>query len=193
MDVFFSETETLVVVNSKLRYDHIMTASWKRLQGSKAWTALIIATAFGAGLLPLAPGTWGTLVAVPIPFLLMDFPEWLRVLAWVSVTVAGVWSAKTLDESLASNDNQMIVIDEVVGFWLTAWTAGGHWQTLLAAFILFRFFDILKLPPVRQVDRWSKKASSPWLGGFGVIADDVLAGVQGLIIILILQQKGFLP
>ena len=96
---------------------------------------------------------------------------------------------------MGTGDNQNIVIDEVIGLGITAWTSGHEWKTLLAAFFAFRFFDVLKPFPVRLVDRWSKKkaeekgsALAPWWGGFGVIADDILAGFQGLVVILIFQH-----
>jgi phosphatidylglycerophosphatase A len=105
-----------------------------------------------------------------------------------------------MDEIMGTKDNQSIVMDEVVGLGVTAWTAGHHTSTLIAAFVLFRAFDILKPPPVRQLDRWSKKkasqkgnASAAWWGGFGVMADDLLAGFEALTVIFILQQLGVLP
>jgi phosphatidylglycerophosphatase A len=88
---------------------------------------------------------------------------------------------------MGTGDNQNIVIDEVIGLGITAWTAGRDLKTLFAAFVLFRFFDVIKPPPVRQVDLWSKRQASPWAGGFGVIADDIVAGFQALAVILVLQ------
>lgn len=183
--------ELKVVVTGFLRYDPIMAAPLKRPQGLRSWFAFLIATALGAGLSPFAPGTAGSLVALPLPIITQDWPFSSRFGAWLALTIAGIWAAKVWDETQQSSDNQSIVIDEVVGLWLTAWTVRTT-EGLLVAFVLFRIFDVWKIPPVRQVDRWSKKKSSPWLGGFGVVADDLLAGLQGLAVILALQKWGIL-
>jgi phosphatidylglycerophosphatase A len=92
-------------------------------------------------------------------------------------------------------DNQNIVMDEVVGLGLTAlFVAREDWKGWIAAFVLFRLFDIVKIPPVRAVDRWSKgspgKSMNPWISGFGVMADDVVAGLQGLLVIVLLKKYG---
>lgn len=172
---------------------------WETVRGPKAFAALLIGTALGAGLSPFAPGTMGSLVALPVAYGLGEAAVWLKLAVWIGLFIAGVWAAMVFDQSMGSKDNPSIVIDEVVGLGITSWTAGHHMETLVAAFILFRVFDILKPPPVRQMDRWSKvKASgstrlSAFWGGFGVMADDVLAGVQGLIAILLLQYWGILP
>lgn len=173
---------------------------WKKVKGPKATAALAISTAFGAGLFPVAPGTMGTLMAVPIVYFTAHW-EWpLRVALWLAITLAGIWSAKVFDEVMDSSDNQNIVIDEVIGLGITAWTAGTNWVTIFAAFVVFRAFDIIKPPPVRQLDQWSKiKASqkngsaAAWWGGFGVIADDILAALEALAVIVILQKLGVLP
>ena len=173
---------------------------WTAVKGPRAISCLAIATSLGAGLFPFAPGTMGTLFSVPLTYWTNPWAWPLRAVLWIFLFVIGTWSAKVFDELMHSKDNQNIVIDEVVGYGITAWTAGREWKTLLAAFVLFRFFDVIKPTPIRQVDEWSKiKAgenrgeSSRWWGGFGVMADDVLAGIQGLIVILILQHFQFLP
>lgn len=172
---------------------------WENVKGVRATACVAVATALGAGLTPIAPGTMGSLMALPFAYLGAELPWTVRAAVWLLVFVVGVWSAKVFDEIMGSSDNQSIVIDEVLGLWLTAATAGRDPKTLLAAFVLFRFFDIVKPPPVRQLDRWSKRKASDrknplsaWYGGFGVIADDVVAGIQGLIIILVLQHYGIL-
>lgn len=159
---------------------------WDRIRGPKEACAAVIATGFGAGLSPVAPGTAGTLVGVPIVWLTADLPVPFRLALWLFLFLAGVWAAKEFDDNMESHDNQNIVMDEVVGYGITAWTAGTDIQTLLAAFFVFRVLDILKVPPVRQIDQWSKRGSA-WMGGFGVMADDALAGFQGLLIMILLQ------
>jgi len=162
---------------------------WERVRGIKATAAVFIGTAGGAGLFPVAPGTMGTLVGLPIAYYSASWDLSARLTLWTLITLAGTWACKEFDELMNSNDNQNLVIDEVAGMGITAWTAsfsGDGWKPWLAAFLLFRFFDIVKIPPVRQVDRWSKKGSA-WLGGFGVMADDLLAGIQGLAAMMLLQ------
>ena len=172
---------------------------WEKVRGPRVISALAIGTAFGAGLVPVAPGTAGTLVAVPLAYYSFDWPLPLRILLWTTLTVAGTWAAKVFDETMGTSDNQNIVMDEVVGLGITAWTAGHNLPSLAAAFLLFRFFDVLKPPPVRNIDTWSKKKASEgtplsqWYGGFGVIADDIVAGFQGLLCMLVLQWTHILP
>ncbi len=167
---------------------------WKNFRGNpRGWVALTICTFFGSGLLPFAPGTMGTLAAIPLVYFTAHWSIPCRLALWISVTAAGTWAAKVFDEINQTEDNQNIVIDEVVGLGISAWTAGTYWPTIWAAVIAFRFFDIVKIPPVRQVDRWSHFQKKPWLQGFGVMADDVLAGIQALIVIGVLQWLQFLP
>lgn len=164
---------------------------WNKVKGPKMITVLLVATAGGAGLLPKAPGTFGALVGLPIAYFTRDWPITARVGLWVFILAIGTWAAEIFDRTMESTDNQNIVIDEVLGMGITAWTASlsvhvlGAWIT---AFVLFRLFDIWKPWPIRLLDRWSK--NTPGMSGFGVMADDALAGVYGLIAMLILQHFG---
>jgi phosphatidylglycerophosphatase A len=164
---------------------------WDRVRGIKNISALFVATAGGAGLLPKAPGTFGTIIGLPIAFFTQNWPLAARLGLWIGLTVVGTWSAQVFDQLMQSTDNQNIVIDEVVGMGITAWTAGNTWQSWLAAFVLFRTFDIWKPYPIRLLDSWSKK--SPGWSGFGVMADDILAGVYGLAVMIVLQRFGLIP
>jgi len=174
---------------------------WDKVSGPRAVVALLIGTALGAGLFPFAPGTMGTLVGLPLAYFTADSDPALRVLVWTALFAAGVWAARALDLLMGTKDNSSIVIDEVVGLGITAWTAGHHPTTLITAFVLFRIFDIVKPPPIRQLDTWSKKKASEkkgskaasWWAGFGVMADDVLAGLMSLAIVIALQHFGVLP
>jgi phosphatidylglycerophosphatase A len=164
---------------------------WDRVKGVKNISALFVATAGGAGLLPKAPGTFGAIVGLPIAYFTQTWSLETRLALWIGLTAIGTWSAQVFDQLMQSTDNQNIVIDEVVGMGITAWTAGTDWKSWLAAFILFRLFDIWKPYPIRLLDVWSKK--SPGWSGFGVMADDILAGVYGLAFMIILQRFGLIP
>jgi phosphatidylglycerophosphatase A len=169
---------------------------WENVRGPRRSIALVIATALGSGLSPVAPGTFGTLVGIPIAYFTQGWAWSWRLVLWAAIFAAGTWAASAFDAMMGTKDNQHIVIDEVVGYGITAWTAGTHPIAIVAAFILFRLYDILKPPPVKQLDRWShRKGSGPAsLGsGFGVMADDALAGLLGLITMLILQRFGVIP
>lgn len=173
---------------------------WERIKTYPDALAVVVGTALGAGLFPKAPGTMGTLIAVPLAIATRDFPIPARLALWISLTIAGTWAAKHMDRMMGTGDNQCIVIDEVVGLGITSWTiSAGKGPEWIAAFLLFRFFDIVKIFPVRFVDRWSKKKAQEdshlarWWGGFGVMADDLLAGVQGLVVMIILQRFHVFP
>lgn len=169
---------------------------WAVVRTPPGFLATLVATFGGAGLLPRAPGTFGSIAAVPLAFALGNV--WgmglgAQLAFWAGVTVVGTWAARFLDETMGSADNQNIVIDEVIGIGVTGLTAGASWLNWAVVLVVFRVFDIVKFPPVRQVDDWSKHQSSAWQRGFGVLADDILAGVQGLVVIVFLQAMGWLP
>ena len=129
---------------------------------------------FGSGLAPKAPGTAGTLVAIPIFWVIQDL-SWPLYVSWLLVTfVLGVvWCGRS-SRALGVHDHGGIVWDEMVGYWLTMFFAPAGWQWMLLGFILFRFYDILKPWPIGAVDRRVH-------GGFGIMIDDVLAGVYAWI------------
>ena len=159
-----------------------------RLKSPADWTAVFVGTAGGAGLLPVAPGTFGTLVGLPIAYWTGDWELAPRIALWAAITFAGSWACMRIDALMGSHDNQNLVIDEVVGVGITAWplmASSATWMQWLAAFVLFRAFDIIKPPPVRWVDTWSKSGQG-FLGGFGVMADDIIAGLQGLAVLWLL-------
>jgi len=140
-----------------------------------------LAFGFGSGLSPFAPGTMGTLVAVPFLFALKGLGNtgfWivLALLFGLGVLLCGQVSRK-----LGVHDHGGIVWDEMVGYWLSAAFVPLQWPWLLAAFLLFRFFDILKPWPIRQLD---KKVS----GGFGIMIDDIVAALFTVIILAVLQN-----
>ncbi len=141
-----------------------------------------IATGFGSGYSPIAPGTAGALLAMLIWWgysLLFSHCISIPVLTFIVIVVftfAGVWSSSVV-EKYWGEDPSRVVVDEMVGTWiaLLAVPEGAHWGYMLAAFVLFRFFDIVKPLGVRKME------SLP--SGFGIMADDILAGIYGFIII----------
>ena len=136
----------------------------------------LLAFGFGSGLSPWAPGTMGTLLAwVLVPFLFMlPFP-WQVIVVAVSL-LAGVWICGNVAERMGVHDHGGIVWDEIAAFWLCVLFIPYQWQWLLAAFVLFRFFDIIKPWPIG----WADKQVS---GGMGIMLDDILAAVWTVLIL----------
>lgn len=152
--------------------------------------ARLIATGLGLGLLPGAPGTWASLAALPLAALLHrggGFP--LLLAATLAVLAAGLWAVAEETRGRDEADPAEIVVDEIAGQWIALfplsaglWVMGAAphvfpWPGWVGAFLLFRFFDILKPPPVR----WADRMKSP----LGVMLDDVLAGLLAALVVLI--------
>jgi phosphatidylglycerophosphatase A len=152
--------------------------------------ARLIATVAGVGYLKPAPGTWGSLAALPLAFALHQlggFP--LLALATVICIPAGIWATAAMTRGQSDHDPSEIVIDEVAGQWIAIWAvsypAWAHdipvtalWPGWVAGFILFRLFDIWKPGPVGWADRKH--------GPVGVMMDDVIAGIMAAIGVLLL-------
>ncbi|MGZ5279969.1 MAG: phosphatidylglycerophosphatase A family protein [Pseudobdellovibrionaceae bacterium] len=144
--------------------------------------AAIIATFFGVGRAPKAPGTWGTLATLPLafalnwagPFYIMGF-----ILLFLPISV---WASDVHSRTLGLDDPGEIVIDEVLGFLITMTWLPMTWQAFLLGFLLFRVLDIFKPFPIGYLD---KKIP----GGLGVMADDIAAGVIANVILQILYAK----
>lgn len=134
-----------------------------------------IALGFGSGLAPVAPGTFGTLFAWAV-FALLD--PLLPDAAWWIVLMAGFglgcWACERTGRDLGVPDHSGMVWDEVIAFWLVLLIVPATFASQLAAFFVFRFFDVLKPPPIRFIDRTVK-------GGFGVMADDLVAALYTLL------------
>lgn len=144
----------------------------------------LIATGLGFGHFPYGPGTMGALLAILIWFplaTLTSYSTWLIVttLLIVVFTFLGAWSS-TVAERYWGEDPSRVVIDEVVGQWITllAVPAVCSWWHVLVAFMLFRFFDIVKPLGVRQMENFR--------GGWGIMADDILAGIYGAIVLYLI-------
>ena len=138
--------------------------------------AHFLALGFGAGLAPFAPGTFGTLVAIPIAHGLRAVTGDLGfAIAIVLVFAAGVWASAVTSRHLGVADAGAIVVDEIAAFLLVLFFVGPDpWREALA-FLLFRVFDVVKLPPAREIDRH-------WHGGLGVMLDDVVAAGYALVV-----------
>ena len=130
----------------------------------------LLAFGLGSGAAPKAPGTFGTIAAIPPYLLLQRLDDWLYLAAVLTAFAAGSWLCDCTSRDLGVHDHQGIVWDEWVGLWLTLWMAPPGWGWLLAGFLLFRFFDIVKPPPICWADRQVS-------GGFGIMLDDLLAGL----------------
>ncbi len=137
-----------------------------------------LASWFGCGFINPAPGTWGSLGALPFGIIIYMFggASGLAVAAFI-VTLIGLWSADKFDKAMDGHDSKMIVIDEVAGQWIALIPAALNPALILIAFILFRFFDILKPWPISFID---KKVS----GALGVMGDDILAGLFAAICVM---------
>ena len=141
--------------------------------------AHFVALGFGAGLARIAPGTIGTLVALPLAWLLNRYAGtagWLAAVA--GVTAIGTWAAHVTARDLGVADHGSIVIDEIAAFLFVLFFAGSDWWRQCIAFALFRCFDIVKPPPIRQLDRAMKNAA-------GVMGDDFLAAGYTLLVLAI--------
>ncbi len=145
----------------------------------------LIATSFGVGFSPVAPGTMGALVAILIWYILtlcMDYCtlQWTLTGLIVVFTILGTWSA-SVSECYWGEDPSKVVMDETVGEWiaLLAVPVDWHWGFPVAAFLLFRFFDIVKPLGVRSMEKLK--------GGYGIMADDILSGIYAAAIMLIVN------
>jgi phosphatidylglycerophosphatase A len=147
-----------------------------------AHPAHFIALGFGTGLSPVAPGTVGTLLALPLAALLRALTGDLGFLLAVAAAFAiGVWAAQRTGRDLGVADHGAIVCDEVAAFLLVLFFVGSDPLREGFAFLLFRFFDIVKPPPARLIDR-------EWHHGFGVMADDMVAAFYALLVFALWQR-----
>ncbi|EIJ33286.1 phosphatidylglycerophosphatase A family protein [Thiothrix nivea] len=138
-----------------------------------------LAFGFGSGLSPVAPGTAGTLAAIPLYLLLAQWPLWGYVLATLVISVAGIWICGESSRLLGVHDYSGIVWDEFAGFLLTMLAAPVEWGWIVAGFCLFRLFDVWKPWPVRVADRNIH-------GGLGIMLDDILAGIYAFLCLQLL-------
>lgn len=133
-----------------------------------------LAFGFGSGLAPVAPGTFGTLAAIPLYLLMQGLSLPLYLIITAIVCVVGIWICGKSSEILGVHDHSGIVWDEFAGYFVTMIAAPPGWLWIVIGFGLFRLFDIWKPWPISVLD---KKVH----GGFGIMVDDILAGVFALI------------
>ena len=137
---------------------------------------LVLATGFGVGYSPVAPGTLGTLIAIPVYYFLSAIPSPIYEITLIGFFFLSVWISENAEIFFGKKDDQRIVIDEMMGFLITMLWVPKVTHFIVIGFFLFRLFDIFKPFPIRRLERGLK-------GGFGVVLDDVIAGVYANIIL----------
>lgn len=154
---------------------------------SRQVVARVLATWFGCGYWPWGPGTVGSAAAVLIAIVLhhhAGIDPWILGLAGVLTLPLSIWACSVEAETSGRKDPQHVVLDEVVGQWITLSAAATFdWKTALIGFALFRIFDITKPAPARKME------SLP--GGIGIMADDVMAGVYGAVVMALIGSLHF--
>lgn len=153
------------------------------------WTAKLkkqLATGFGFGYAPVMPGTFGTLWGIPFVMLLALLPDLVYVAALFSAMIGGIFLCSWYEVYANTHDAKEVVIDEIVGYAIAMALLPITWKMLGLAFVLFRFFDSVKPFPISWIDKKVK-------GGFGVMMDDVVAGmIVNIILQIIYQQTNYL-
>ncbi len=139
--------------------------------------ARLIATWFYCGYFPYGPGTIGSAAAILIAWALRNqLQPWEFGVLGVLLSIPGIWAAGVTANAIKAKDPGIVVVDEVVGQWITlAGATALTTRSFILAFALFRIFDIWKPPPVRQLERLP--------GGVGIVADDMMAGVYGALVL----------
>jgi len=142
-----------------------------------------LAFGLGSGLAPRAPGTVGSLAAIPIYLLFAHQPGWLYASIVLVAAIAGVWLCGQASARLGVHDHPGIVWDEFVGLWIALWAVPVSAGWIALAFFAFRVFDITKPWPIRWLDRHAR-------GGFGIMIDDVVAGVLAWALVQLALRLG---
>jgi phosphatidylglycerophosphatase A len=141
-----------------------------------------LAFGFGSGLSPVAPGTMGTLAAIPVYLLMVSLlPQWLYIFLTIVFFIAGIQICNRVSTDLQTHDFSGIVWDEIVGYLITMMFLPLSWELIILGFVLFRFFDILKPWPINWLDKHIS-------GGMGIMLDDVLAGLFSWVILLFVSH-----
>ena len=141
--------------------------------------ALISSIWFGVGLIPGMPGTFGTVAAIPLYVAGSLLGPHYQFSILLIIAVGAIWSSHRSQRILGSEDPPVIVVDEVAGFLLTTAFIPFTWSSVAGGFFLFRFFDILKPPPIKTIEKKLR-------GGIGIVIDDLLAGAYAHIVLRLL-------
>lgn len=144
--------------------------------------AVLLATWFGTGMLPVAPGTWASLVALAMAWVVVGgLGVWVLAAGCLMLLFAGLWAAGRCARACGDSDPKVVVVDEVVGQWLVLLVVPPDPRLYAAGFLLFRLFDILKPWPVSWAER-------RFAGGLGIMADDVLAAAYAAALLWLLSR-----
>ena len=141
----------------------------ERLKFQGEWQRWV-AFGFGSGLLPVAPGTAGTLIGIPVVILFQFLPTTVMLLGVLLIVLLSVWLSGVVTRQIGIEDHPSIVIDEIAGYVVAMTMIPLTWWTVTVGFVIFRLFDVYKPPPANWLDR-------NCTGGFGITADDVVAGI----------------
>ncbi len=150
-----------------MKKNHVPASVWRN-------PVHFLAFGLGSGAAPVAPGTFGTLAAIPLYILASGLPLLTFLILVAVMTVIGVWLCHRTAHDLQIHDHPGIVWDEFVGYFITMIAAPPGWLWIVIGFILFRFFDIVKPWPIHWLDRRVQ-------GGLGIMVDDMLAGVYAFL------------
>ncbi|MCZ6639204.1 MAG: phosphatidylglycerophosphatase A [Candidatus Dadabacteria bacterium] len=145
--------------------------------------AKLIATVFYVGLIPIAPGTFGTIAAIPLFYALSFTPLYLYLAITVLIILISVWASGVAEEIFGKTDPSEVVADEVCGYLVTMILVPVTLGNIFFGFLLFRLFDIAKPYPIRKFERLP--------GGLGIVMDDVMAGIYSCITLHILGRWDF--
>jgi phosphatidylglycerophosphatase A len=137
--------------------------------------ALALASAGGAGFFPFAPGTVGSAVGIGVYLLTRHWSPAAQIALLVAIIIVGIWAGDVAARALGRDDPGPVVIDEVAGQLVTLLLTGAAFWGAVIGFFVFRIFDIIKPPPARQLEALH--------GGFGIMADDLMAGVYGWVVV----------
>ena len=144
-----------------------------------------LAFGFGSGLAPKAPGTFGTLAAIPVFIVINNFNLLTYLIVLIVISILGIKICDVASRDLGVHDHPGIVWDEIAGYLITMIAVPSSWQAILVGFVLFRFFDIVKPWPIGWLD---KKVS----GGFGIMLDDIVAGGMAWLVLQLILDFGWI-
>lgn len=148
---------------------------------AKVWRdpRFFVAFGFGSGLMPWAPGTWGTLMALPLYAILVQGGWGIYLFVMVMAGLMGIVVCDYVSQALGAHDYSGIVWDEIVGYLFTMFLAPSGWLWMVIGFLLFRLFDIWKPQPIRWIDQRVQ-------GGMGIMLDDVMAAIPAWCLLQVL-------